>query len=273
MSSSEEKGNDVMSLKNKLRGIQSVISRLHNEIELLSPSTTSAIYLQVKEERLRSLFVKYEDLFYQIFSLDPAMEDDGKVEQRYLNTIVKIKELQSHFTDNHLINTNVLPTKLPQINVPPFSGRYSEYQTFVGLFNSLIHNNNSLEKIQKLYYLRTFLQGEPLDLIKNLPLLDSSYDESLAILKSRYNNEFLIKSEHIGILLDIPSLNRSTATNLRQFVSKANQQIAALKNLNVKVDNCPIILTILLRKLDILCNREFQIKGVVLIKRNPVYQY
>ncbi|KAL0860198.1 hypothetical protein ABMA27_010505 [Loxostege sticticalis] len=41
--------------------------------------------------------------------------------------------------------------------------------------------------------------------------------------------------------------------------SFVKQQLAALKNLEINVDNCPVILAILLRKLDPLCSREFQI--------------
>ncbi|KAL0830054.1 hypothetical protein ABMA28_003512 [Loxostege sticticalis] len=175
-----------------------------------------------------------------------------KVEQIYTQTLVNIKQLLSRF-DALNIPSETKPsvqTKLPQINVPSFTGKFSEYKTFIGLFNSLIHNNSNLEKNQKLYYLRSFLLGEPLDLIKNLPLLDASYDESLDILDKRYNNEFLIKNELITILLDLPTITRSTPTALRSFLSSVKQQLAALKNLEINVDNFPVILAILLRKLD-----------------------
>lgn len=262
MSTQESQGNDLSLLRNRKKGVHSWITRLYNEVNGMSPSSTSSVHLEVIEERLRSLFLKYEELLFQLMSLDPSLEDDGgKVETLYTDTLVKIKQLASAFD-------NVVPsdpkkvqvhTKLPTINVPPFNGKYSEYKTFIGLFNSLIHSNENLDRIQKLYYLRGFLRGEPSDLIKNLPLLDTSYDESLQILDSRYNNEFLIKNEHINLLLDIPAINKSTCVAIRQFVSNIKQQMASLKNLGICVDNCPIILTILLRKLDILCSREFQI--------------
>ncbi|KAL0819928.1 hypothetical protein ABMA28_007931 [Loxostege sticticalis] len=40
--------------------------------------------------------------------------------------------------------------KLPEICIPKFSGKYSEWATFKDMFTSLIHCNNSLENVQKL---------------------------------------------------------------------------------------------------------------------------
>lgn len=262
----ESKGNDDLSLlRNKKRGVQGWITRLQNEIDALSPSSTNLPHLEIIEERLRSLFSKYEDLLFQIIELDPSLDDGGKVEQIYTDSIVKIKQLAKllqndvHSDSNTKKVPSTVNTKLPTITIPPFSGKYSEYKPFIGLFNSLIHNNDNLDNIQKLYYLRGFLRGEASDLIKNLPLLDSSYEESLQIIKARYDNEFLIKSEHINMLLDIQTITRSSAVVLRQFLTKITQNLASLKNLGVNIENCPVILTILLRKLDILCSREYQI--------------
>lgn len=44
---------------------------------------------------------------------------------------------------NHLV-------KLPKINIPIFSGKYTEWITFRDLFNSLIDKNDSLDDVQKL---------------------------------------------------------------------------------------------------------------------------
>lgn len=51
--------------------------------------------------------------------------------------------------------------KLPQINIPTFSGKYEEWQTFYDLFTSLIHKNTKLSPVHKLHYLKCNLTGEP----------------------------------------------------------------------------------------------------------------
>ncbi|KAI5641593.1 hypothetical protein NE865_06350 [Phthorimaea operculella] len=59
---------------------------------------------------------------------------------------------------------------------------------------------------------------------------------------------------------NIVPITKSTAQNIRQFVSVVKQQLAALKNLGKPVDQWDdILLTILARKLDTFCSREFQL--------------
>ncbi|XP_049868263.1 uncharacterized protein LOC126368371 isoform X2 [Pectinophora gossypiella] len=258
---------DHISTLNRQRGsLKSSITKLYNQLkDTTSEPQLTREALLVKEERLRNLFSRYEECNFQIMGFDPSdKEDSDVVESKYLHTLTIIKQLTSLSLSNESQSQNssrhYVPTKLPEITVPPFTGKYSDYRTFMCLFNSMVHDNIHLQEIQKLYYLRTFLWGEPLDLIKMLPMVSESYAESLQILNDRYNNEYKIRNEHISMLLDIPQVSRSTAHHIRQFISIVKQQLAALKNLNCNVQEWdPIILCVLLRKLDFLCNREFQL--------------
>ncbi|KAL0810541.1 hypothetical protein ABMA28_010661 [Loxostege sticticalis] len=56
--------------------------------------------------------------------------------------------------------TNSSKVKLPKVNIPNFSGNYSEWNTFRDLFKSLINNNQNLDNVQKLLYLKSYLCGE-----------------------------------------------------------------------------------------------------------------
>ena len=42
--------------------------------------------------------------------------------------------------------------KLPKISMPKFSGEYMEWIPFRDIYSSLVHNNDSLTKVQKFYY-------------------------------------------------------------------------------------------------------------------------
>ncbi|KOB51923.1 Uncharacterized protein OBRU01_26887, partial [Operophtera brumata] len=50
--------------------------------------------------------------------------------------------------------------KLPKISIPTFSGLYSEWTTFRDLYVSLIHDNPSIDNVQKMHYLKGHLTGE-----------------------------------------------------------------------------------------------------------------
>lgn len=60
------------------------------------------------------------------------------------------------------------------------------------MFKAVIHNDRSLQDIQKFYYLRTFLKDEAYDIIKNLPMADESYTDAITIITDRYDNHNII---------------------------------------------------------------------------------
>ncbi|KOB72096.1 Tel1 [Operophtera brumata] len=150
--------------------------------------------------------------------------------------------------------------KLPTIHIQHFDGNYTEYTPFINLFSSIVNRDKTLDNVQKLYYLRSFLRGEPFDIIKNLPLTHTSYEEGLKLLDERYNNKYRITNEHINALLDLSSMVKSSPQNIREFVSQAKQILAALRNLGSNVDNWDdILLCILTRKLDAYTSRAYQL--------------
>ena len=53
-----------------------------------------------------------------------------------------------------------LQVKLPKFNLKPFSGRVHEWQEFWDSFNSAIHQNESLANVEKLNYLRGYLEDK-----------------------------------------------------------------------------------------------------------------
>ncbi|CAG9134975.1 unnamed protein product [Plutella xylostella] len=251
-------------LINQRGQVKGLITKLYNDFVDLSPDTSlSQDALTVKEERLKQLFGRYENYNLQIIGLDPSdREDVDAFEDKYVTTLAKIKSMlrANALSEPKMPVVTSTPTALPQISVPIFTGKYSDYKTFIGLFNSLVDNNRNLENIQKFYYLRSFVSDEPFDLIKNLPMIAESYDEGLKIIHARYDNQYKIRNEHLNMLLDLQPISKSTASNIRQFVSNVKQQLAALKNLDCKVDEWdPLVLCVLLRKLDLICNREFQL--------------
>lgn len=147
-----------------------------------SLSALSRQNLLIKQERLESLFSKYEELCMEI------LDDEGDdYEEAYTRALVMLRELTvqpsaapagavAAASDSSALASNKSgKTKLPTITIPTFTGKCHEYKTFIGLFESLIHNDPSLEDIQKLYYLRNYLTDEPYALIKNLPLVSESY--------------------------------------------------------------------------------------------------
>ncbi|CAG9136063.1 unnamed protein product [Plutella xylostella] len=122
-------------------------------------------------------------------------------------------------------------------------------------------SNNILVLVKFNKFNKSFVREEPFDLIKNLPLVGESYQEALKLLKNRYENKNRIVNEHICNLLDLRTVGKSTASNLREFVSAIRQQVAAIKNHNPNIIYWDHILTcIILRKLDGYTSRAYQLE-------------
>ncbi|XP_052755730.1 uncharacterized protein LOC128201792 [Galleria mellonella] len=249
--------------------VKGAITRLHsfvsNESEL-EESTLQA--LTTRKERLLTAFYEYEGFNMRILSMRADDDEDvAAVEDKYLYTLTVLNEVISRKTSSvedskgHVSTIARSKTKLPAIQMSIFSGNYVEYVAFQLLFTSLIHNDLTLDNVQKLYYLRSYLKNEPYDLIKNLPLTASSYDQARQLMEERYNNRYRIVNEHIGQLLDLPAFVKSTPENIRNFVASLKQTLAALQNLDVKVETWdPIIVCILNRKLDTYTARSYQME-------------
>ncbi|XP_047995315.1 uncharacterized protein LOC125233369 isoform X1 [Leguminivora glycinivorella] len=256
-----------MSLADLVAGrgyVKAKISRTCNSVKI----TDSNEMLLNQKTRLLEAFKEYEDYNINILKLESNdTEPIEEYENKYLNALTIIDEeinrrnAHSPSTRPEQVVKLHQPIKLPPIDIPCFSGKFSEFIPFINLFNSLIDKNDALDSVQKLYYLRSHLKGEPLDIIKNLPLTNTSYNEALTILNERYNNKLKIINEHICVLLDLKPLVKSTSSSLREFVSSIKQQLAALANLEPSVKYWDaIILCVLSRKLDAYTARAYHME-------------
>lgn len=71
---------------------------------------------------------------------------------------------------------NLKGIRLPTIKLPTFDGNYSNWLEFHYTFNSLIHNNEGLNNINKFQYLKLSLTGQAASLIESLEISSNNYD-------------------------------------------------------------------------------------------------
>lgn len=140
---------------------------------------------------------------------------------------------------------------LPPLEVPQFSGDWKQWMTFIGLFETIIDNNPYLPPIQKLQYLRSYLQGPPLHLIANYRLVDDNYAPALALLKKNYTNERRIVDDYIAQLVSLPRLHCRSADGILNMSSVLTACLNGLKLFNINTDTWgPAISFWILQKLD-----------------------
>ena len=150
---------------------------------------------------------------------------------------------------------------MPEIVLDKFTGIQQNWSSFYEMFEALVLNNLNLAEIQKFIYLKASLKGEPLKLIENLPLISSNLQAAIDILKDRYENKLASIYIHIKSLIELPSINRSSSNNLREFVVSIKQSYESLNNLKVPVKEWDLILVyILSQKLDYSTRRAYELE-------------
>lgn len=140
---------------------------------------------------------------------------------------------------------------LPPMNIPTFTGKSVEWMEFIGLFRAHIHNKERLTNAQKFQYLKSKLDGEAAQLVKNYPLTDANYPIALASLTARYENQRLIAYAHLKALFGIPAVKGETSASLRRLIDSTNDCVRALNGLNINTESWDSWLTFFVtQKLD-----------------------
>lgn len=141
--------------------------------------------------------------------------------------------------------------KLPNINVPKFSGEYEDWLTFHDYFNTVIHSNDSLNNLQKLHYLRHYLTEKPLRLISHLPITSLNYVPAWNLLTKRYHNTRVLVNYHLRRIRNQPKLTSEDSGALKQLIDVTNESLAAIKALKIDTDSWdPWVIFEIVEKLD-----------------------
>ena len=115
--------------------------------------------------------------------------------------------------------------KLPKLGLPQFAGNPLDWQGFWDQFRVSIHDNPSVNDIDKFNYLKGCLKGEAQATISGLTLSSENYTEAIDVLKDRFGNEQVLILAHMESLLKIDKI--------RSFTN-----IKGLRMLYTHVENC-----------------------------------
>lgn len=148
--------------------------------------------------------------------------------------------------------------RLPKLELKTFTGEPLEWVSFINLFNSSIHENTTLSAVIKFQYLLSVISGEPLNLVKSLPISENNYKVAYDLLKSRYHSPRRLVTLHINKILELPSINYRP-TPMRLFVNAYNENMQALKALGTDIERKnPLLATILLKRMDDDLRKRFE---------------
>ena len=124
----------------------------------------------------------------------------------------------------------------PKLNLPTFSGSYTEWMSFFDLFNAAVNSNTQLSVSEKLNYLRACLKGDAAKLICSVAITDANYAIALCLLTDRYANKRSIVQAHLQSIWSQSSMKVESASGLRKLLEVTNEHLRSLKELGQPTD-------------------------------------
>ena len=133
--------------------------------------------------------------------------------------------------------------KLPKLVLPKFRGDVTIWRSFWDSFNSAVHVNPGLSKIDKFNYLNSLLEGNAKRAIQGLTLSDANYDSAIEILQQRFGRQQQIISAHMEEILKIPPSHNDSPSSLRLVYDRLNVHVRGLRSLGVSTEQYGSLLT------------------------------
>ncbi|GFX52235.1 uncharacterized protein TNCV_4800921 [Trichonephila clavipes] len=200
-------------LKKKRASVRTTITKTVKNIE--TEINKPEVSVDALEELLEHIKIYSEDLNAINTEIENAvditeLDNELKSATEYRDKIItwtfragkKIRELSKNNSTEISTTSKVTPevltqnfvpekanVKLPKLTINHFYGDNSQWLTFWNTFETAIHKNESLDKITKFNYLRTYLKGSALNSIDGLSITPENYDAAIEILISRFGKK------------------------------------------------------------------------------------
>lgn len=212
--------------------------------------------LERYEDMYLNLFADIEEACFEVTAVSETQQTQPMNENRDVLQLLETIQKKSH-------------AKLPPLNLPHFSGKYTEWNAFHDQFCAAVHNISDIPLVQKMQHLLTFVDEPAKGIIKHLPITDLSYLPAWELLKKRFENKRAIFMNAMAQLLSVKRKRKETVAVLQNLSSVLNETIQSFKNVNVDIEfSDPIIAYLIIEKLPLETRRDFE-KDAVRIENLP----
>ncbi|XP_063830205.1 uncharacterized protein LOC135079477 [Ostrinia nubilalis] len=255
-------------LKKIQLGLQIQIEKTHTNFKKVPKDRLSWNYIEMKINLLDQLWEKFQNNQIKLIEntdSDESQDDTifntySEVEDEYVSTKETMLKKQCEYprptksndgTENKDSEISTQQIKLPPIQIPSFDGSYYNWIPFSDQFVSLVHNNKSLSKVNKLHLLKQNLKGEAATLLKHIPVTEGNYDSAWLKLKERYSNKRVIINSYLQRLMSLKIITTENAIPIKNLLDTTTECLSGLKGIGVDTSSWdPMIVYLLTSKLD-----------------------
>ena len=181
-------------------------------------------------------------------------------QRRIFKRISTIPVLQCCDSSSKLCsNHSCFVTIVPKLDLPKFSGKFSDWENFRDVFRAVIHRREDLSPVMKLHYLRTHLSGDALEKIESLPISGDNYERAWTTLTEYYENQRRIVSSHISEIFSVKLMKMDSSSEIKRIYRELYNPITSLTSLN-RADSLgsDLMLHFTLKQLDLNTRKEWE---------------
>ena len=188
-------------------------------------------------------------------------------EQRYLEALTHMLTIVDSLqepagTSQGTVSTQTPQTimlkTLPTINLPIFSGEYEKWPEFRDLFTSKIAINSSFTNGDRMYYLKTNVEGEAADLIQDHNVEGDNFTRAWALFKDTYENLRLQVRSHLKKLHTTKPASSEAAEEIQRIANATNNLIEGMRNLKRMAISDDILVFFTVDRLDTNTRRAWE---------------
>ncbi|CAG9114794.1 unnamed protein product [Plutella xylostella] len=177
---SRENSGDRMADLKKQRGTMKALLTLFDKYFINLKDTelnsTDKAELKLRMQSIESLYQNFNQIQCEIErlsdqnQLEKQLEYREQFEEQYFRALAAaggrlVDESMANSTCTRNTSSKLASVKLPEIKLPTFNGSYDQWLEFRNSYDTMIHERDDLDAIQKFHYLRSSLSGSALQLI------------------------------------------------------------------------------------------------------------
>ena len=219
---SEESLTRIEVLKQQLDGKQKTLTELD-----------AKILNEIKIEDVEKEIEESEAIVIKVTVLKERIERVRKQNATSQHTIVENSQNRNEQGAVAMATPSSSFTRLPKLQLPHFKGDVTKWNSFWDSFDSAIHSNEALSKIDKYNYLNSLLEGPAARAVQGLTLTEANYDTAIELLKSRFGKTQQVISAHMDELLHLPNCGTDKPSSLRFVFDKVRIHVRGLEALGV----------------------------------------
>ena len=255
MALTEEQQKRVAYIEKKAKSLEEQIEKLD---QFLETSSVDPINAKLRLDSLSTLYpnyVKYNDELSSLQFDHPRLDAFDDIQTLYFHVATAVTKLQKFKSAapapqassslnaiSFTLNERQELPKLPEIDVPIFSGNPDEWIEWKAGFVAVVHSWTDIGDYVKHTHLQKALKGgaTAIKIVSN-PASNENYSKAWIALCDGYDHKSLIAAEHLDAILDFPFVGRTNSKQLSALIDKSRQHLSMLAEIGINVNEDTVI--------------------------------